>query len=156
MDGLAAGLIALEALAFFVISTMIGAAPGAVLSIILLGVTVGFLPHNFPKAKIFMGDTGSLFLGFMISAIAIVVLAHSAQLVMAASVVLVLGIPIFDICFAVLRRLYHHESVFNGDRNHIYDLLAKKGFSYTQTVVICWGMQFVLGCAGVLIVFLTT
>ncbi len=105
----------------------------------LAGACLGFVPYNFNPAKIFMGDTGSTFLGFILATTSIQGLFKAYAAISFAVPFLILGLPIFDICFAVIRRVAHHKSPMEADRGHIHHRLIDMGFSQKQTVAIAYG-----------------
>jgi UDP-GlcNAc:undecaprenyl-phosphate GlcNAc-1-phosphate transferase len=141
LDGLACGVSGIAATIMFVLS--VGPhvhQPGvALLAIILAGSAFGFLPYNFHPAKIFMGDSGALFLGLILAMLAI----YSGTKL--ATAVLVLGFPIIDALWAVLRRLYHHTSPFRADRRHFHHLLLDVGLSQRQAVLILYVVSVAFG-----------
>ena len=104
----------------------------------LAGACLGFLRYNFYPAKVFMGDTGSIFLGFSIAALAIITSSNTTPIVNFAVPVFVLGIPIIDTTMAFFRRLFKKMSPFKPDNEHIHHLLLKMNFSKKQVVVILW------------------
>jgi UDP-GlcNAc:undecaprenyl-phosphate GlcNAc-1-phosphate transferase len=114
----------------------------------MLGSTLGFLLHNFNPAKIFMGDTGSLFLGFTISVIAL--LGFKAATVTSLIVpLLILAIPIFDTALAILRRLLKGESVGTPDKEHFHHQLLKMKFSVKVTVLIIYAIDILFASVSI-------
>jgi UDP-GlcNAc:undecaprenyl-phosphate GlcNAc-1-phosphate transferase len=141
LDGLACGVSGIAAIIMFALS--VGPhvhQPGvAILAIILAGAAFGFLPYNFYPAKIFMGDSGALFLGLVLAMLAIY---SGAKL---ATATLVLGFPIIDAMWAVTRRLWHHKSPFRADRGHFHHLLLDVGLSQRQAVLTLYGVSAAFG-----------
>ena len=129
--------------------------PGIFISFTLLGCCLGFLVFNWHPAKIFTGDCGSLFLGFMFAVLAILLSPEHFDIRLIAAPLLIIGVPIFDTFFTVLRRLINKNYVFTGDRRHIYDLLMNMGFNYKKTVLIMYGLGILLGLSGILIIHLS-
>ena len=154
LDGLAAGIVAIAASAFFVYShqlvhsgTIAQATSGQLFSIIAVGMCVGFLPHNFHPARIFMGDAGALMLGLMMAASTMSVVGQTDQdfsgrtFFFFAPVVipfLILGIPILDMVFAIVRRAGRRTSPAMADKNHLHHRLMRLGHGQTRPVLILW------------------
>ena len=148
LDGLAAGVCAISATTFFVFAVQTGQTTAAVLCVIFVGVCVGFLKHNFHPAKIFMGDSGSMLLGFMLGAIAIQGVMKSIAAIALLVPILIMGVPIFDAAFAILRRVKNRQPITMADRGHIHHRLMHKGFSHTQTVIVIYAWSGLLAAAG--------
>lgn len=155
LDGLAAGVSAISAGTMLVVALMLVPDPAAISSAVLLacivGGCVGFIPYNFNPATIFMGDTGSTFLGFMLASISIFGLFKTYAVISFAVPFLVLGLPIFDICFAVIRRVSHGQSPMHADRGHVHHRLIDMGFSQKQAVAISYLLSALLGLAAVVL-----
>ncbi|MGM9668710.1 MAG: MraY family glycosyltransferase [Faecousia sp.] len=151
LDGLAVGVSAISALSMLVISILVADAGVAVTLAALLGACLGFIPYNFNPAKIFMGDTGSTFLGFILATLSIQGMFKLYAIISFVVPFLILGIPIFDICFAVIRRLIRHQNPMTADRGHIHHCLIDMGFSQKQTVAITYILSGTLGLAAVLL-----
>ncbi len=141
LDGLAGGVVMISGLAIFLlsISPRINQPATAILAILLVGSILGFMPYNFHPAKMFLGDTGSMFIGYMLAILAII----SGGKVATAS--LVMGIPLLDGIWVITSRILHHHSPFQADQNHIHHRLMKAGFSIKQTVVILYSISIVFG-----------
>lgn len=148
LDGLAAGVCAIAGATFFVFAVQTGQTTPATLCAIFVGVCLGFLKHNFHPAKVFMGDSGSMFLGFMLGAIAIQGVMKSIAAVALLVPILIMGVPIFDAAFAILRRIKNRQPITMADRGHIHHRLMHKGFSHTQTVVVIYVWSILLSAAG--------
>lgn len=155
LDGLAAGVSAISAGAMLIIALILVPDATAMASVILLaaivGACVGFIPYNFNPATIFMGDTGSTFLGFMLASISIFGLFKTYAVISFAVPFLVLGLPIFDICFAVIRRVSKGQSPMHADRGHVHHRLIDMGFSQKQAVAISYLLSAILGLAAVVL-----
>ena len=149
-DGVAGGVCLISAAAFGVISILLGAQPLFFLCLTLMGACAGFLVYNFPPGRIFMGDTGSMFLGLVLGAIACMVTMLEPSINMFFAVNLVLAIPIVDAFLAITRRLILRRPVFEADHMHIHHVLGAFGFTTRQTVVILYLMQTVMALLGVL------
>ena len=138
LDGLAAGVAAIAGLTFAVIALSLGKPDAAILSAIIFGACVGFLRHNFYPARIFMGDSGALLLGFVLAAISVQGLLKTAATVALFFPLLVLAVPIVDTTFVVARRLKHGEKVFEGDQAHLHHRFLRRGFSQPRAAVTIW------------------
>ena len=148
LDGLAGGMVALSCLGFAFLSSSTGQTVMLTISFLLGGVLLGFLFFNSSPASIFMGDSGSYFLGFVQAYLAISFsnLQHWTNFL---GPILIIGVPVLDTFFTILRRLKKGVSPFTGDRSHFYDFLVGKGLTVRQTVVISYGIQAVLISFGV-------
>ena len=138
MDGLAAGVCAISSVTFAVIAISLGRIDIGVLAAITAGATTGFLWHNFYPASIFMGDSGSMLLGFLLAAITLQGFLKGVAAVALLIPLLVLGIPIFDTGFAILRRIKNRQPIYVADRGHLHHRFANLGYSQRQTVVILY------------------
>ncbi|WAA09691.1 MraY family glycosyltransferase [Fervidibacillus albus] len=150
LDGLAAGVSSIALFTIFGLSLSMGNFLVALISILLLGGTLGFLIFNFHPAKIFMGDTGSLFLGYMISVLSILGFTKSVTFFSLIIPIIILAIPIIDTLFAIVRRLVHKKPLSAPDKNHIHHSLMKLGYTHRQTVVIIYMMSGLFNLAAVL------
>ena len=112
---------------------------------------MGFLPFNFYPAKIFMGDSGSLFLGFMIAALSVVGPLKKSTLIAVVIPVLVLGVPIFDTFFAIVRRLVNKRPIMEADKGHLHHHLMASGYGQRRAVLMLYGISAIMGMAAVLV-----
>ena len=151
LDGLAAGVSAIMSISLVFISIRVGEYSIAILGIALMGSCFGFLPFNFNPAKIFMGDTGSTFLGFMLATLSIQGVFKSYAVISFAVPLLILGLPLFDALFAMIRRILRGQSPMTADRGHLLHRLVDMGFSQKQTVFILYAISGVLGITAVLL-----
>lgn len=150
LDGLAAGV---SAIALFTIATMafnMGNTFVSILALLLLGSTIGFLPYNFNPAKIFMGDTGSMFLGYMISVLSVIGLFKNVTFFSLIIPIIVLGVPILDTTFAIIRRIVQKKPLSSPDKYHLHHCLLNLGFSHRQTVIAIYALSALFGIAAVL------
>lgn len=154
VDGLAAGLSAISAMTLFFIALLKGQYPMAVFAVILMGAALGFLRHNFHPARIFMGDAGATFLGFVLAAIAVDGAFKSATLVSLVVPVLALGVPILDTIWVVARRFRENRPIYVADKGHTFHMLMKSGMNQIQTVAFLYllGICFSLASIVVLLV----
>ncbi len=151
LDGLAAGISCIILIATFCIAAYRKDYLIMALSISLTGATVGFLRYNFNPAKIFMGDTGSLFLGFTLAVLSIKGSHKSATTVALLIPIIVLGLPIIDTLLAIKRRISKRKNIFRADNEHIHHKLIKTGLSQKKTVLILYGVSLLLGIAAFLL-----
>ena len=151
LDGLAVGVSAISTASLIVIALMVAEVNIAIILCALFGACLGFIPYNFNPAKIFMGDTGATFLGYILATLSVTGLFKMYAIISFAVPFLILGVPIFDICFAVLRRVAHGQGPMHADRGHIHHRLIDMGFSQKQSVAIAYMLTAILGLAAVLL-----
>lgn len=151
LDGLAVGVSSIALFSLLIISILVGVPEVTLLTAALSGACIGFLPFNFNPAKIFMGDTGSMLLGFMLAIISVQGLFKFYTIISFAVPFLILGLPIFDTAFAILRRLAHGKSPMQPDRGHLHHRLVDMGFSQKQSVAILYAISGILGLSAVLL-----
>ena len=156
LDGLASGLGVIFSLTLFAISMISDRSTAMLLTAILAGSCLGFLPHNFNPASIFMGDTGSQFLGFALAAISTQGAIKSAAAMALAVPILVLWLPIFDTLFAMVRRKINKRPIMEADRGHLHHRLLDLGLSQKQVVLIMYFISIALGAAAVMAMLLST
>ena len=154
LDGLASGVTIIISLGFLILSVHQGNPLGMLLSLALMGSVLGFLPYNFNPASIFMGNSGSAFLGFILAALTISFTNKPYDVVWFIIPILIMGVPVFDTTLAIIRRYKNKRPLFTGDRSHFYDQLMDKGLSVRQTVLVCYGIQVVFVGVGILIAML--
>ncbi len=152
LDGLAAGICSIATFSLFFIAILAGETSVAVLAAALAGSCMGFLPYNFNPAKIFMGDTGSTFLGYMLSIICIQGLFKGYVIISFIVPFLILGLPIFDTTYAILRRIKNKKPIMSPDRGHLHHRLIDMGLSQKQTVAILYVIAMILGLSAVMVV----
>lgn len=152
LDGLAAGvaMIASFSIAYAAYASL-GAGTGMLSMLALAGGAAGFLPYNYYPAKIFMGDSGSLFLGFMLAALSIEGATKSAAIVATIVPVLVLGVPIFDTAFAILRRILNRKPIMEADKGHLHHRIMAAGFGQARAVLMLYGISGTMGVAAILL-----
>lgn len=148
LDGLAAGVSAISALTLAYIAFYNGRYETALLTLALAGACLGFLPYNFNPAKVFMGDTGSLFLGFILSAIAIQGSLKSAAIITTVIPVIALGLPIFDTTFAIMRRLLNGRPIMEADKGHLHHRLLALGLCQKRAVLTLYLISILLGISA--------
>lgn len=150
LDGLAAGIALISSLSLLVVAYSLGYTNTMVLSAILAGACLGFLPFNFRPARIFMGDTGALFIGFMLAVISIEGVMKSVATISMVVPIFVLGLPILDTLFAICRRLLSGKSIVVGDKSHIHHRLVARGLSHRDTVWVLYSISIIFGVFSVL------
>ncbi|SFB27193.1 UDP-GlcNAc:undecaprenyl-phosphate GlcNAc-1-phosphate transferase [Lentibacillus halodurans] len=150
LDGLATGVTTIALASMFIMAIIDGQVLAAYLCIVLIGANLGFLYHNFYPAKIYMGDTGSNFLGYMIAVVSIVGLFKNIALFSFIIPVIVLAVPIFDTVFAIVRRAYNKEPIMMPDNKHIHYQLVTAGFSHRKTVLIIYAFSALFGIMAIL------
>lgn len=138
LDGLAAGIASISCAAIGYVAYSNGNYPAAAMMAALLGSLLGFLPHNHRPARIFLGDSGSLLIGYLLATSALFVNTKSAAFVSVAVPFLALGIPLLDMVFAMLRRFIERRGLFSPDRSHIHHRLVDLGYGRNRTVYILW------------------
>jgi UDP-GlcNAc:undecaprenyl-phosphate GlcNAc-1-phosphate transferase len=148
MDGLAAGVAAIAGATFAVIALSLDKADAAILSAIVFGACIGFLRHNFYPARIFMGDSGAMLLGFVLGTVSVQGLLKTAATVALFFPLLVLAVPIVDTTFVVARRLKHGEKVFEGDQAHLHHRFLRRGFSQPRAAITIWAWCLSLAAAA--------
>ena len=156
MDGEAAGVCAISSGMIAVICVLQGPQSVAAVAGLLSAACIAFLVFNFNPAKIFMGDCGSLFIGFALATISIMGFSKSATFISVIIPIIILGTPILDTFFAILRRLFSHKPVFAADKGHLHHRLLQKGYSQRKAVLIIYAVTFLLGIAAILMSLLTT
>ena len=151
LDGLAVGVSGISAATMLVVAILVAEQNVAIIMAALFGACLGFIPYNFNPAKIFMGDTGSTFLGFILATMSIQGLFKLYAIISFAVPFLILSIPIFDICFAVIRRLAKGQNPMAADRGHVHHRLIDMGFNQKQAVMITYMLTALLGLAAVVL-----
>lgn len=145
LDGLAAGISLISAVSLMFIALKMNLLAVAIIAAVVGGGCLGFLPYNFNPAKIFMGDTGALYLGFMLSYISIQGVMKYATTLMIFVPVLVLGVPVFDTAFAMIRRYISGKKIFAADKGHLHHRLLALGLTQRQTVLILYAISLIFG-----------
>jgi UDP-GlcNAc:undecaprenyl-phosphate GlcNAc-1-phosphate transferase len=148
LDGLAGGVALISCIGFAIIGIFLGQWLATALALALGGSLLAFLVFNFHPASVFMGDNGSYFVGLMLAVIAILLTSASGTIWGVVGGVLLIGAPVFDSVFAIVRRLRRRVSPFSGDRGHFYDYLSKRGLSTRSVALVGYGLQIVFVAAG--------
>ncbi|MFQ5411185.1 MAG: MraY family glycosyltransferase [Phycisphaerae bacterium] len=158
LDGLCSGTLAIAAIGFLAVFALLSGGGRTewdglvvpVISIGMLGACLGFLKYNFNPASLFMGDSGSMLLGFSVATIILRLTEMAAWQGLIASII-VFGFPIFDMALAVARRALNRRPLFIGDRSHFYDQVRDRGLSVRRTVLLCYLLAFLFAVLGALI-----
>jgi UDP-GlcNAc:undecaprenyl-phosphate/decaprenyl-phosphate GlcNAc-1-phosphate transferase len=148
LDGLAAGVCSISGGTFAIIALSLGKPNAAIVSAIVCGATLGFLRHNFYPARIFMGDSGALLLGFLLATIAIQGLLKTAATVALFFPLFVLAVPILDTSFVIARRLRHGQKLYAPDQAHLHHRFLRRGFSQRRAVVTMYAWCLALAAAA--------
>lgn len=152
LDGLAAGVSTIASVTILLVALQQNFWTVTVLTAALAGSALGFLQHNFNPAKIFMGDTGSMFLGYMLAAISILGTVKSAATIALIVPIVALGLPILDTAFAIIRRYMSGRPIFKPDKGHLHHRLLEMGLTQKQAVLL---MYVISGCLGLSAIALT-
>lgn len=154
MDGLSSGLVAIAALTFFAIAADKGDFLVAAFAVALAGASIGFLRHNFPPASIFLGDAGTLFLGFLLAALALKLdMIEQAGPVRAAAPLLILGVPLLDMVVVVIARIREGRPIYVGGTDHSSHRLTYRGWSGHAVAFTMYAAQLVMSCAALFIAY---
>jgi UDP-GlcNAc:undecaprenyl-phosphate GlcNAc-1-phosphate transferase len=151
LDGLANGVSAISATTMLVIAILVSEGQVAVVMAALVGACVGFMPYNMNPAKMFMGDTGATFLGFILATMSIQGLFKYYAVISFVVPFLILGLPIFDTVFAFIRRIAHGQSPMHADRGHIHHRLIDMGLNQKQAVATLYVISAILGLSAVVL-----
>jgi UDP-GlcNAc:undecaprenyl-phosphate/decaprenyl-phosphate GlcNAc-1-phosphate transferase len=155
LDGLAAGSALFSTLVAFVVALLNGQSLVTMITIALAGAILGFLRFNFNPATIFLGDSGSLFIGFLLSALALEGAQKSPTIVAVAIPVVSFGLPILETSLSILRRLISGRPVFTADREHIHHKLLQHGLTHRQVVVVLYGVSAVFALLSLFLLWPT-
>ena len=151
LDGLAAGVATIASITILLVAIQNDFVLVTILTAALAGAAIGFLRYNFNPAKIFMGDTGSMFLGFMLAGISVIGAVKSAATIALIVPILALGVPIMDTSFAIIRRYRGGVPIFKPDKGHLHHRLLDMGFNQRQAVLLMYIISALLGFSAVLL-----
>lgn len=149
LDGLSSGISSISFATMAFLAAYQGETFVAMMSCLLLGSTLGFLVHNFHPAKIFMGDTGSLFLGFSVSVLSLLGYKNAAFVSFIVPIVM-LSVPIFDTIWAIIRRTLNGQSPFKPDRGHVHHQLLNKNLGHVKSVLVLYGIAALFSLTAIL------
>lgn len=147
LDGLAAGVSSIALFSMAGMAVVMGNIYVAVIALIVASGTIGFLFYNFHPAKIFMGDTGALFLGYIIGVLSLLGFKNVTFISLIVPVI-ILGVPISDTFFAIVRRVVNKQPISAPDKSHLHHCLLRTGFSHKQTVLLIYAMSAMFGLAA--------
>ncbi len=150
MDGLATGAALFASIVMMVVSIMSGRTFVTVITVALAAALIGFLRYNFNPASIFLGDSGSLFIGFLLAALSIQGMQKASTVVAVAIPVLAFGLPILDTSVSIVRRFIAGRPIFQGDREHVHHMLLARGWSQKQVVFVLYGVCAAFGLVALL------
>ena len=151
LDGLAASISGISALALVFISIITGKYDMAIIFVAVAGACFGFLPFNSYPAKIFMGDSGALFLGYILSTLSIRTFLNGYSVMTFIVPIIVLALPIFDTSFAIIRRVYRRKGIMSADRGHLHHRLVDLGFSQRETVRLMTAFSALLSITAIVV-----
>ena len=151
LDGLAVGVSAISSLTMLLVALFVSDPGVSIILAALTGACVGFMPYNMNPAKIFMGDVGSQFLGFVLSTVSILGLFKFHAIISFLVPLLALAVPLADTIFAFFRRIIHGQSPFHADKGHFHHRLLAMGLNQKQAVAVLYGISAVLGLLAVLL-----
>ena len=151
LDGLAVGVSSIAAITMLAVALLTGNMPIAITMAALAGACIGFMPYNLNPARIFMGDTGSLLLGYVLATVSVLGLFKFYAIVTFVVPVLALAVPLSDTLFAFCRRILHGQSPFHADRGHFHHKLMDLGLNQKQAVAILYAISATLGLAAVVL-----
>lgn len=151
LDGLAGGLSAISAATLFIVALTMGQSNSAIMAIILVGVTLAYLRFNKPPAKVFMGDAGATFLGFLLAVIALDGAFKQATVLSLFIPILALGVPIFDNLFVVVKRFLQGKPVYQADASQAHYRLLRAGLSNKQVLMFLMLLSTCLGLSSIIL-----
>lgn len=151
LDGLASGVASIAATTLLFTAARLGHDFIVMQCAIIAGASLGFLPFNFNPAKIFMGDTGSLLLGYMLAVTSVSGMVKSVAAIALAVPVFALGLPILDTAFAIIRRYLNKKPIMEADKDHLHHKLMRFGLNQRQTVLVMYFISMLLGSVSVII-----
>jgi UDP-GlcNAc:undecaprenyl-phosphate GlcNAc-1-phosphate transferase len=154
MDGLAAGVTAFSAIALFFIAYVKGQGGTALMAVTLVGAALAFLRFNFYPAELFMGDAGSMFLGFALAIVSLEGVMKGATLISLAVTMLALGLPVMDTLQVMISRLLAGKPMYQADRRHVHHRLLSKGLSVKQTVFVLYLISLLFSLFSLLLFWL--
>lgn len=151
LDGLACGVSSIMSLSVVAIAFLLHDYVVCILAAALAGACIGFLPYNVNPAKLFMGDTGAMFIGYTLGCLMVMGLFKASDIINFFIPFLVLGLPIFDMAFAAVRRILSGRSPFSGDKKHLHHKLVAIGLSQRKAVFVLYSVSAILGIIAVML-----
>jgi UDP-GlcNAc:undecaprenyl-phosphate GlcNAc-1-phosphate transferase len=157
LDGLAVGVSFFAALSMGILAFMSAQFHIVVMIVVLLGAMIGFYPFNFPRAKIYLGDSGSMVIGFLLAVLSISKIHRKVSLAISLMIpIIILFLPILETLVTIARRASRRQNIFTGDTDHFHYRFLKKGFSETKATLLLMFMSFLFSMAGILFNFIQT
>lgn len=153
MDGLSSGITLFSSLTIAMLAIVNGYLPTALVALALAGAVTGFLIYNFNPAKIFMGDSGSMFIGYILAVLSLKSQSKAHAVVSILVPIIAMGLPILDTTLAFMRRLLRHQSIFSADKQHIHHFLLSLGFNQRKTVLILYSISIMFTALAMLMIF---
>ncbi|MED3708219.1 glycosyltransferase family 4 protein [Peribacillus frigoritolerans] len=154
LDGLAGGVSTIALVTIATMALIKGDLFVAMVALIVIGSTLGFLKYNFHPAKIFMGDTGALFLGYIIAVLSLLGFKNVTMISLIVPII-ILGVPISDTFFAIIRRVVNKQPISAADKSHLHHCLINLGFTHKQTVLLIYALAACFGLAAIIFSFAT-
>lgn len=151
LDGLACGVSTIMSLCLAAIAYLLHDYVVCILATALAGACIGFLPYNLNPAKLFMGDTGAMFIGYTLGCLMVLGPFQVSDIITFAVPFLILGLPIFDMAFAAVRRILSGRSPFSGDKKHLHHKLVAVGLSQRKAVAVLYSISAILGIIAVML-----
>ncbi|MBR6422727.1 undecaprenyl/decaprenyl-phosphate alpha-N-acetylglucosaminyl 1-phosphate transferase [bacterium] len=153
MDGLSSGITLFSSLTLAILAIVNGYLPTALVALALAGAVTGFLIYNFNPARIFMGDSGSMFIGYILAVLSLRSQSKAHAVVSIMVPIIAMGLPILDTTLAFLRRIMRHQSIFAADKQHIHHFLLSLGFNQRKTVLILYSISIVFTILSMVLIF---
>lgn len=153
MDGLSSGITLFSSLTLAVLAIVNGYLPTALVALALAGAVTGFLIYNFNPARIFMGDSGSMFIGYILAILSLRSQSKAHAVVSILVPIIAMGVPILDTTLAFMRRMMRHQSIFAADKQHIHHFLLSLGFNQRKTVLILYSISILFTVLSLLMIF---
>ena len=153
LDGLACGVSLIALITFFVLGLRQNLETLSFVSIALVGSMLAFLKFNFYPAKIFLGDSGSTFAGFILASVGALWVLNSGNILFIFISIIILALPIFDTLFAIWRRYQEHHPIFQADKGHLHHRLLARGISHKNVVFILWGISAICSVIALILAF---
>ncbi|UCC41879.1 MAG: undecaprenyl/decaprenyl-phosphate alpha-N-acetylglucosaminyl 1-phosphate transferase [Candidatus Aminicenantes bacterium] len=154
LDGLAVGISFFAALSLGILALISSQYLVVVFIAVLMGAMIGLYPFNFPRAKIYLGDSGSLVIGFILAALAMTTTHRKISLAIALMIpLMILFLPILETTVTIIRRIYRKQNVFKADKDHLHYRFLRKGFSETKTTLVLIFISFLFSLSGILFEF---
>jgi len=152
LDGLACGVSLIALVAFLILGLRQNLEALSLISIALAGSMLAFLRFNFYPAKMFLGDSGSTFAGFMLASVGALWVLNSGNVFFILTPIIILALPIFDTLFAIWRRYREHHPIFQADKGHLHHRLLARGIAHKNVVFILWGISAICSVIALILV----